>query len=143
MADAHAAHDHDHDHDHGGGDHGHAHHPNYWRVWAILCALLFVSVAGPFLGIRVVTLIAAFGIALVKAYLVVRYFMHIDIAAKYVTYFIVTALVFMMLFFAGAAPDVMKPQGRNWEKPIWLDSNSIVHHSAPSAEPDEGHPAHE
>jgi caa(3)-type oxidase subunit IV len=143
MANAHAADAHGHDHGHGADDHGHAHHPNYWQIWALLCALLFVSVAGPFLGIRIVTLIAAFGIAVVKAYFVVRYFMHIDIAAKYVTYFIVTALVFMFLFFAGTAPDVMKPQGRNWEKPVWLDKGSIVHQSAPPAEGEEGHSEHE
>ena len=37
------------------------HHPNYVRVWAILVALLCVSVAGPFLGIPAVTLITADG----------------------------------------------------------------------------------
>ena len=26
----------------------------------------------------------------------------------------------MVLFFAGTAPDVMKPEGTNWEKPAWL-----------------------
>ena len=89
----------------------HAHHPNYVKIWAVLLGLLIVSVAGPFIGIKVVTLMTAFGIAIVKAYLVVKNFMHIDIAAKYVAYFVVTALVFMFLFFAGAAPDVMKSAG--------------------------------
>ena len=43
----------------------HAAHPpvNYIRIWQILLALLVVSVAGPFIGIKVVTLITAFGIA--------------------------------------------------------------------------------
>jgi caa(3)-type oxidase subunit IV len=135
---AHAHDSHDHGHDAG----GHAHHPNYWRIWAILCALLFVSVAGPFVGIRIVTLITAFGIAVVKAYLVARYFMHIDVAAKYVTYFIVTAVVFMLLFFAGTAPDVMKPQGRNWEKPAWLDGSIHATTSPEPAEPSEEHEEH-
>ena len=134
-------------------EHAHAHapeghesheHPNYWRIWGILCALLFVSVAGPFVGIKIVTLITAFGIAIVKAYLVAKYFMHIDIAAKYVTYFIMTALVFMVLFFAGAAPDVMKPEGRNWEKPAWLDGSihgtmSPGEHGAPAEEQPAAH----
>jgi len=128
------AHAHDsHDDDQSG--YGHAHHPNYWKIWAILCLLLAISVAGPFLGIKIVTLLTAFGIAIVKAYMVARYFMHIDIAAKYVTYFIVTALVFMFLFFAGTAPDVMKPQGRNWTKPAWLDGSI---HATMSNEPVEG-----
>jgi caa(3)-type oxidase subunit IV len=124
--------------DHAHADESHA-HPNYWRIWAALCVLLSISVAGPFVGIKIVTLVTAFGIAVVKAYLVAKYFMHIDIAAKYVTYFIATALVFMLLFFAGAAPDVMKPQGRNWEKPAWLDGSihatmSPGEHEAPAEE---------
>ena len=85
------------------------------------------------IGIRVVTLITAFGIAIVKAYMVVKNFMHIDIAEKYVAYFIVTALVFMFLFFAGAAPDVMKPAGRNWEKPSWV--SGAVHATPAEGEP--------
>ena len=126
-------------HGHDGGDHGagaHVHHPNYVKIWAVLLALLVVSVAGPFLEIKIVTLLTAFGIAIVKAYLVVKNFMHIDVAAKYVTYFVVTALVFMFLFFAGAAPDVMKPQGRNWTKPTWVEGTA---HPAPA---EAGHEEH-
>ncbi len=102
----------------------HAHHPNYLMIWAILVALLFVSVMGPMVGIQVVTLITAFGVACVKAYLVVRYFMHIGAAARYVSYLVVTCLVFVLLFFAGTAPDVMKPDGSNWAKPGWQQLES-------------------
>ena len=28
-------------------------------------------------------------------------------------------LVFMLLFFAGVAPDVMKDEGSGWVKPAW------------------------
>jgi caa(3)-type oxidase subunit IV len=125
---------------HGQGEHGHGaagahvHHPNYVKIWAILLALLVVSVAGPFLEIQMVTLLTAFGIAIVKAYLVVKNFMHIDIAAKYVTYFVMTALVFMFLLFAGAAPDVMKPQGRNWIKPTWVEGTAHPTTPAPGHE---------
>ncbi len=95
------------------------HHPNYVKIWAILVVLLGISVLGPMLGIQIVTLVAAFGIAVVKAYLVVKNFMHIGHAARYVTYLVVTCLVFMLLFFAGTSPDVMKPDGENWVKPSW------------------------
>ena len=100
----------------------HAHHPNYVKIWAILVVLLGVSVIGPMVGIRAVTLLTAFGIALVKAYLVAKNFMHIDIAPRYVTYLATTCLVFMLLFFAGAAPDVMKADGHNWVKPSWQEA---------------------
>ena len=98
----------------------HTEHPNYVKIWAWLVALLVVSVLGPMLGIKTVTLIAAFGIAVVKAYLVVVNFMHINIAKRYVVYLVTTMLVFVLLFFAGVAPDVMKAEGDNWNKPDWL-----------------------
>ncbi len=50
-------------------EHGAEH---YRKVYLTLMALLVVSVAGPFLGIVWVTLITAFGIALVKANLVIQ-----------------------------------------------------------------------
>ena len=59
-------------------------HTHYIRIWAILCALLVVSVAGPMVGIRFVTLVTAFGIAIVKAYLVCSHFMHLNIEKKFV-----------------------------------------------------------
>jgi caa(3)-type oxidase subunit IV len=102
----------------------HTHHGNYVKVWAILLVLLVVSVLGPMLEIRIVTLLTAFGIAVVKAYMVAKNFMHINVAARYVSYLVITCLVFMFLFFAGTAPDVMKLEGRNWEKPSWIQANA-------------------
>ena len=101
----------------------HTHHPNYIKIWGILVVLLCISVLGPMLEIRLVTLMTAFGIAIVKAYLVVKNFMHINIAQRYVTYMMATVLVFVLLFFSAVAPDVMKPDGANWEKPSWLEAS--------------------
>ena len=95
------------------------HHINYVKIWAILLVLLAISIVGPMAEIRVVTLITAFGVACVKAYLVARNFMHVNLAPRYITYLVATGLVFMLLFFAGTAPDVMKDEGANWEKPAW------------------------
>jgi caa(3)-type oxidase subunit IV len=95
---------------------GHAHHPNYVKIWAILVVLLVVSVFGPFLEIRIITLITAFGIALVKAYMVAKNFMHVDVEKPIIHWMMVTALVFMVLLFAGVAPDVMKEDGSRWVK---------------------------
>ena len=120
------------------GAHGaDAHHPNYVKIWAILLALLIVSVLGPFVGIKAVTLITAFGIAIVKAYLVVKNFMHIDVAPKIVTYIVLTMLLFMLLFFAGTAPDVMESHGSNWEKPSWVAGTA--HPAEPASGHGEGH----
>ena len=79
----------------------HASHPpvNYVRIWQILLALLVVSVLGPMIGIKIVTLITAFGIAVVKAYLVAKNFMHLNVQPRYVMYLLGTTLVFMLLLF--------------------------------------------
>ncbi len=91
------------------------HHPSYVRIWAILAILLVVSVTGPFLGIRTVTLITAFGIAIVKAYLVAKYFMHIGLERRFVVYLLVAMLAIMVLMVGGFSPDVMKHDGLRWE----------------------------
>lgn len=94
----------------------HAHHRNYVKIWAILVGLLVVSVVGPMTGIRVVLLITAFGVALVKAYMVAKNFMHLDIEKPIVGWMMAVALTLMVLLFAGLAPDVMKDKGRRWKK---------------------------
>jgi caa(3)-type oxidase subunit IV len=102
-------------------DHGQAH---YVKIWALLLVLLGISVLGPvvaphiefgFLKAWMITLLTAFGIAIYKAYLVAANFMHLNIEKKYISYLLGTALMFMLLFFAGTAPDVMKHEGQNWE----------------------------
>ncbi len=108
------------------------HHPNYVRIWGILLVLLIISIAGPFLEIRVVTLITAFGIAVVKAYMVAKHFMHLNVQPRYVVYLLSTVLAFMLLFFSGVAPDVMEAEGHNWTKPSFDEvpgeSDPHAHH---------------
>jgi caa(3)-type oxidase subunit IV len=95
---------------------GHAVHRNYIAIWGILMVLLVISVAGPFAHIRVITLITAFGVALVKAYMVAKNFMHLDIEKPIVGWLLAVILTLMVLLFAGVSPDVMKDDGRNWKK---------------------------
>ena len=98
----------------------HAQHPNYVKVWAILVALLIVSVLGSRTHIREVVLIAAFGVAVVKAYLVAKNFMHVTVEKRWVPYLLVMCLLFVAILFAGVAPDVMKHSGLHWANPSAL-----------------------
>lgn|SRR5688572_6293071 len=108
--------------------HGHAAHSAheeaehirfYTKIYIILLVLFLISVAGPVVGdlvhSKALVLITAFGIAVVKAYLVCAHFMHLAIEKRYIGYLLTTTLVFMFLFYAGVAPDVMEHHGRNWE----------------------------
>jgi caa(3)-type oxidase subunit IV len=92
-----------------------SHHPNYKNIYLTLLVLLVISVAGPFLGIFWVTLITAFGIAVVKANLVINNFMHLKWERRIIKWVLATTLALMVLFFFGIAPDVMKHDGLRWE----------------------------
>ena len=95
----------------------HVHHPNYLKVWAVLVALLVVSVAGSMSHIREVVLVAAFGVAIVKAYLVAKNFMHVTVEKRWVPYLLIVCLLFVAILFAGVAPDVMHHSGLHWINP--------------------------
>jgi caa(3)-type oxidase subunit IV len=90
------------------------HHVDYKKIYFTLVVLLVVSVAGPFLEILWVTLITAFGIALVKANLVLQNFMHLRWEKRLVKWVLVSSVALMALFVAGVAPDVMRHEGQNW-----------------------------
>jgi len=106
----------------GHDDHGHDEHHDvsfYYKTYAVLLVLLVVSILGPEVGeatgLKIITLITAFGIAVVKAGIVIRNFMHLHTEKTFVHYFLITSLAFMALFFFAVAPDVMKHEGTRWE----------------------------
>ena len=109
-----------------------AHGPSHYvRIWGILLALLAVSIIGPIVAPTIedaaagvgahmvkgwmITIITAFGIAIVKAYMVAANFMHLNIEKRYISYLLITMLMLMLLFFAGVSPDVMRHEGVNWQ----------------------------
>ena len=115
------------------------HHTNYIKIWGILVVLLCVSVIGPMFEIQWLTLVTAFGIAVVKAVIVARKFMHIDLEPRFVTYMAVTALVFILLFFAGTSPDVMRDTGSGWTKPAWIQAEADYAAQGPAVHHDSAH----
>jgi len=91
-------------------------HTNYVKIWAILLGLLIISVVGPLFEIKAITLITAFGIAIVKALMVAGFFMHLNIEKKIAWYLLIASVAFLAVCFFGIAPDVMKKEGTNWKK---------------------------
>jgi caa(3)-type oxidase subunit IV len=87
----------------------------YRRIYFTLLTLLAVSVVGPLFGITWITLLTAFGIALVKADMVIESFMHLRVEKRIIKWMLASSLVVMGLFFWGVAPDVMNHEGLNWE----------------------------
>ena len=89
-------------------------HPNYVKIWYWLVGLLVLSVAGPMLEIPALTLITAFGIAIVKSYLVAAYFMHLKFEKKIIWFFLILSFCLLGVFFFGTASDLMMTDGDQW-----------------------------
>jgi hypothetical protein len=100
---------------------------HYGKVWLTLTILFVVSYCGPLfiapeagkmfgatIG-KVVLMSTAFGIAIWKASLVVKEFMHLPVEKKFIWYIEGIVVAFMLLFFFAVSPDVMHHEGRNWE----------------------------
>ena len=102
---------------HAGGHDGHS-DMHYVKIWGVLLVLLVVSLVGPIIGeksgIFAITLVTAFGIAVVKAYLVIKNFMHIGVEKRYVAYLLITMLGLMVLMVGGVGPDVLRHDGTRW-----------------------------
>ena len=100
-------------------EHGTSH---YVKIYFILLGLFAISVIGPEVSdAKWVILITAFGIAIVKAAMVAAYFMHLNVEKRYIWYMLYTMLIFVFLFFAGVASDIMVADGTNW-------TNAAAHH---------------
>jgi caa(3)-type oxidase subunit IV len=89
-------------------------HPNYIKIWFLLVVLLLISVAGPMLEIPVLTLITAFGIAVLTAFLVAANFMHLKFEKRIISFLLILALCLLGVFFFGVAPDIMMTDGDQW-----------------------------
>ena len=104
---------------------------HYVRIYLLLLVLLAVSIAGPMVGAAIdkevvifgqrfglgitLTLITAFGIAIWKASLVIKHFMHLSIERPIAKIFLAASVLLLALFWGGVAPDVQLHEGRMWE----------------------------
>ncbi|EDY81845.1 hypothetical protein VDG1235_1465 [Verrucomicrobiia bacterium DG1235] len=101
-------------------------HPSYFKIYLLLLGLFVVSVLGPefadLAGLEkgpvrlIIILVTAFGIALVKAYYVLAYFMHLKFEKIYAPYILISMVALLFVFFFGTATDAMKSEGHNWKK---------------------------
>ncbi len=89
-------------------------YPNYTKIYIALVVLLTISVLGNFTGIMWITLIIAFGVALLKANLVVQNFMHLKTERPIIKWMLTTSLMLVVLFLAGTMSDIMKHHGVQW-----------------------------
>jgi len=125
-------------------------HPNYFKIYLWLLVLFVISVAGPevaeLMGLEglnrmLLVLSTAFGIALVKAYMVCAYFMHLKFEKIYAPYVLLSCIALLFIFFFGVATDVMKPDGQNWVKTYVEPEGGAAHHG--DAHGEDAHDSHD
>ncbi len=112
---------------------------HYVRIYLLLLGLLVVSILGPVVGGTIdrqveifglqiglglaLTLVTAFGIAVWKASLVIKHFMHLSIERPIAKIFLAASVLLLALFWGGVAPDIQLHEGRMWEN---LDAKAAV-----------------
>ena len=90
-------------------------HPNYVKIWGILLVHLVASVVRPMFEIPALTIVTAFGIALVKAFTVAANFLHLKYEKKYIWYLLVISICFLGVLFFGAGTDIISTEGQQWK----------------------------
>ncbi|GIL16837.1 MAG: hypothetical protein BroJett040_05880 [Oligoflexia bacterium] len=82
-------------------------HPNYIKIWGVLVGILVLSLAVGELGHKVLSVTLIFGLALVKAIMVIGNFMHLKWEPKLLTWVMIFAVAALGIFYFGVAPDVV------------------------------------
>tara|TARA_B100000959_G_C14893587_1_gene587811 strand:- start:583 stop:966 length:384 start_codon:yes stop_codon:yes gene_type:complete len=98
-------------------------HPNYRKIYFQLLILLVISIWGPIFAGNIesrfamisVVLLTAFGVGIIKASMVGAWFMHLNVEVKVLRCLLVVCIAFLMILFAGTAPEVLQFKGQHRE----------------------------
>ena len=82
-------------------------HPNYVLIWGVLVSALLVSLFLGYMDLPVIAAVLIFSIALVKAWLVVAYYMHLKFEPFFVVVIMATGLACLYFLFVGLVPDIV------------------------------------
>lgn len=135
--------------------------PSYKKIYIVLLVLFVISVLGPevahWIGLEdgsaarmILVLTTAFGIAVVKAYYVLAYFMHLKFEKIYAPYILASMVFLLVVFFFGTATDSMMSDGHHWHKEYKEPEvaagehpHGDAHHGAEEAESADSEHGHE
>lgn len=103
---------------------------HYFKIYIALVILFLISWVVPEVSTnKIIVGLAAFGIAIVKAFMVVAYFMHLNVEKKFVWYMLITTLGFMYLMYIALKPDIQHKEGKHWKSNIVVEvPESHGHH---------------
>ena len=84
----------------------------YIKIWVALLIMLGISIAIADLGHPGLATVFIFGIAVLKAFLVVMFYMGLALEARYILWVMVSGLALMLILFFGLVPDIVYIYGR-------------------------------
>lgn len=87
----------------------------YGAIWGVLVFLLLLSLVGVRIGDPAFRNLLVFGVAAVKAFLVLRYYMHLRWEPLFVGAILLSALLCLAVLFVALLPDVVWRDG--WVRP--------------------------
>lgn len=82
------------------------------KIWVVLLLLLIVSVAIGFSGNTTLATVMIFGIATMKAYLVLAYYMGLKREPYYITILMASGVAMLVILFVYLIPDIVYVYGR-------------------------------
>ena len=100
------------------------HHVNYFLIFGCLIGLTVVTVAVAFIhfGAELITVGIALAIAIVKATLVARYFMHLKFEGKLIYLILFAPLVLCVILVVALIPDIGHGRSVGFNDMIhWMD----------------------
>jgi caa(3)-type oxidase subunit IV len=86
-------------------------HPNYILIYFALLALLGVSIALGQIGNIYLMTGLVFGVAAIKALMVLRYFMHLKFEPLFIAIILISAALCLVVLFIGVYPDAVLRSG--------------------------------
>ena len=103
-------------------EHVHVSMKTYWIVFALLMVLLFLTIGAAFInfGHHSINITVALLTAILKAALVVLFFMHVKYASRMTQIFVVAAFLWLVIMFTLTFSDYLTrgqlPTSRGWEE---------------------------
>ena len=86
---------------------GPGHEGQYYLIWGILVTALLVSLLLGYMSLPVVTIVLIFSIAVVKAWLVLAYFVHLRREPLFIVLIVGAGLACIYFLFFGLVPDIV------------------------------------
>lgn len=86
-------------------------HPNYVAIWAVLMTALIFSLFLAYLHHAQLALLLIWLVAIVKAFLVIAFYMHLKFEPAHVAAILIAGVLALAILFFGLVPDIVHVYG--------------------------------